>query len=122
MRLIPPHKLEVRVTANAGFGVFANTFIMEGEVLEECRLIKLPITQNGPDILSDYRFNYPAGSVPWESLVIATGMGSLFNHSNNFNVKWIDHPTIPLVFRYVATRNILRNEQCYVYYGNDEFP
>jgi hypothetical protein len=125
MILQPPRKIEIRNAPTMGFGVFANSFIKKGEVLEDCRLIELPISkENGPDFLPDYRFNYPAGTSgsSWDSLVLATGMGSMYNHSNNFNVRWIDHPSIPLVFRYVATQDIKRNDQCYVYYGNVEFP
>ena len=105
-----------------GFGVFATDFIRGGEVVEDCNLLPLPIVESNMDILPDYRFNYPARQFDWEHLVVALGMGSMYNHSTTPNISWDNHPNIPFVFRYTATKDIYKGEQCFIYYGNIEYP
>ena len=121
VRLQPATKLELRPTETMGMGVFANRLIKVGEVLEDCHLIDLP-TNDGWDVLPDFRFNYPAREEDWEYLVIPTGFGMVYNHSETPNVVWNNHPTIPYVFRFTAVRDIQMGEQCFIYYGNVQFP
>jgi SET domain-containing protein len=122
IRLTPPTKIEIRPTETMGFGVFANRLIRLGEVLEDTPLIYLPIDKSGPNLLPDYRFSYPARQDDWEYMCLASGMGSYYNHSDNPNVIWNDHPTQNGVFRFTALRDIQMGEQCFIYYGNVEFP
>lgn len=124
VKLQPPKKIEVRPTPNMGMGVFATQPIKAGEVLEDCHLIPLPIVKSQDDsiILPDYRFNWPAGVIDWIELVLPLGFGAIYNHSEEYNVIWEDHPSINKVFRYKAVRDIRRGEQCFVYYGNVYFP
>ena len=122
IELHAPTKLEIREAHKMGLGVFATDFINKGEVVEDCKVLPLPISESGVDILPDYRFNYPARQQKWEHLVVALGMGSMYNHSDKPNIIWENHPTIPFVFRYVALKDIYKGEQCFIYYGNVQFP
>ena len=122
LKLTPPTKIEIRNTETMGLGVFAHTMIRIGEVLEDTPLVYLPIGQDGPDLLPDYRFSYPAREDNWEYMCMACGFGSIYNHSNNPNVIWNAHPTIANAFRFTALRDIQVGEQCFIYYGNVEYP
>ena len=124
VKLQPPKKVEVRPASDMGMGVFATQPIKAGEVIEDCHLLPLPILRGQTDstLLPDYRFNWPAGRIDWLELVLPLGMGAIYNHSNDYNVEWFDHPSIDKVFRYRAVKDIRRGEQCFVYYGNVEFP
>ena len=78
--------------AGKGLGVFAIDHILEGEIIEECHLISLNIPLNIPsDILTDYRFLYPVSGEHLEH-VIPSGYGCIYNHSDNNNAFWRDHP------------------------------
>ena len=124
VKLQPPKKIEIRPSMGKGMGVFARESIKAGEVIEDCHLVFLPIQPYEPSstLLEDYRFNFPARQSNWTHQVLPLGMGAIYNHSNNFNVEWISHPTIPNVFRFRAVRDIRRGEECFTYYGNVEFP
>ena len=117
IRLQPSNKLELRPTETMGIGVFANKLIRTGEVIEDCWTIDLP-----ENVLSDYRFAYPARTTPAEFYVALTGMGMMYNHSNTPNVIWNEHPTIQYCFRFTAIRDIQMGEQCFIYYGDVQFP
>lgn len=113
IRLQPATKLEIRPTETMGMGVFANKTIKVGEVLEDCWTIDL-----SEDVLSDYRFAYPAKSSDADFYVVLTGMGMMYNHSNIPNVTWNEHPTLQYCFRFTAIRDIQMGEQCFIYYGD----
>ena len=120
MKLKHPSKVEVRESPGKGFGVFATQHISKGEIIEECHLITLPIPECMGDILHDYRFNYPQGPNPTEQ-VLPLGFGCIYNHDNNNNAYWRDHPE-QKVFQYIAVRDISPDEEVCTYYGNVEFP
>ena len=121
-KLHGPIKCEVRMTSNKGYGVFATEFIREGELIEECHLITLPIPDCMNEILYDYRFNYPQGVGPSSvEQVLPLGYGCIYNHDSDNNAYWVNHPELK-VFQYIAKRNIYPNEEICTYYGNVEFP
>ena len=113
-----PIKCKIKETPNKGFGVFAIAPIVKGELIEECRLLLLPIPECMPGILDDYRFSYPVGE---ENTVIALGFGSIYNHSLYPNIMWRDHPRYKEVFQFIALRNIHPGEELCTYYGNKYF-
>ena len=100
-----------------GWGVFAKGPIRQGEIIEECPVLKLPI-ENGEStaLLIDYRFNWPQGN-EWEEQVVAFGYGSLYNHSENANAYWISNLENK-TFQFIANRNIFPNEEIFVWYGD----
>jgi len=118
-KLQGPIKCEVKESPGKGMGVFATEFIAEGELIEECHLITLHIPYCFTNILEDYRFNYPQGDSPIEQ-VLPLGYGCIYNHSNENNACWQDHPEYK-AFQYIAVKDIHPGEEICTYYGNDEF-
>lgn len=118
--LVPPNKIEVRESPNKGLGVFATDTIQEGEILEDCAVVHLGDQLSSDDDFADYRFNYPKG-VNSKKRVLALGMGGIFNHSDDNNANWINHPYIENVFRFVATRDIAPDEEVCTYYGDGSY-
>ena len=70
-----PTKIYVDNSPVHGLGVFVKEKINEGELIEECTILTLPI-QKGEDsnLFIDYRFNFPSG-LEWEEQVLVMGCG-----------------------------------------------
>ena len=70
MKLKVPTKIEVKDSEIHGLGVFATDSIREGEIIEECHLITLPIDTDTPaDLLINYRFKWPQGRPDWREIL-----------------------------------------------------
>lgn len=101
-----------------GRGVFTNTRIPEGAVLEICPVIvlpaeELPVIHNTK--LHDYYFMWG-----WDDdqCAIALGYGSLYNHAYTPNAQYlidIDNETI----EFIALRDIQKGEEVTVSYNGD---
>ncbi len=101
-----------------GRGVFTNTWIPEGAVLEICPVIvlpaeELPVIHNTK--LHDYYFMWG-----WDDdqCAIALGYGSLYNHAYTPNAQYlidIDNETI----EFIALRDIQKGEEVTVSYNGD---
>ena len=116
-----PKKIYIKYSDGRGLGVFANEHISKNEVIEDCPLITLPIKKGeSSNILLDYRFNYPQGD-DFQEQVLGLGYASLYNHSETPNAKWINHPTLKKVFRFVALKEINPQEEILVYYGGNNY-
>lgn len=118
--LVPPTKITVQQSPNKGLGVFATEDIYEGEVLEDCMLQHLGGELSRSNAFTHYRFNHPK-RVDSLKRVLALGQGGVFNHDNNNNAYWIDHPQIKNVFRFIATRNISKGEEVCTSYGDADY-
>lgn len=113
-------KVEVKTSPGKGLGVFATEVILEGEIIEECYLITLPIKPNEPSsLLNDYRFEWPVGDEMKEH-VIPLGYGCIYNHNDNNNAEWRNHPRYKM-FQFVAIKEIQPGEEICTYYGGDEY-
>jgi len=120
MKLKIATKIEVKTSPGKGMGVFAAEKILEGEIIEECHLITLPIGINEPsNLLTDYRFLWPQSGDHKEH-VIPTGYGCIYNHSENNNAMWKDHPRNKS-FQFIATRDIEPGEEICTYYGDETY-
>lgn len=121
MIINPPTKIFVQPSALHGRGVFAKHFIHQGEIIEECPFLSLPIQpgESSPLFL-DYRFNFPSGTENWEEQVIALGFGSLYNHSDSPNAYWYSDSS-KRTFLFLAGKNIERGEEITVYYGDEAY-
>lgn len=114
---LPPAKVRVYESVGKGLGVFATENIPKGEIIETCHLIPLTISQTS-DILKDYRFNYPKHL--GQEYVIPLGFGCIYNHSDNPNADWFDHPEWK-AFNFVALKDIEPGEEICTYYGGEEY-
>tara|TARA_R110000796_G_C14403092_1_gene417843 strand:- start:285 stop:677 length:393 start_codon:yes stop_codon:yes gene_type:complete len=120
MKLKLASKVEIKTSPGKGMGVFAIDNILEGEIIEECHLITLNIPLLEPsEILSDYRFLYPISGEHVEH-VIPSGYGCIYNHNDNNNAFWRDHPRYKL-FQFIAKKNITIGEEICTYYGGEEY-
>lgn len=115
-----PTKIEIKESPGKGLGVFAIENIEEGEIIEECLFLTLPI-QKGEvsSLFIDYRFNYPQ-SGDWIEQVLVTGYGNYYNHSNLANAFWKDHPNLR-AFQFISNRKINKGEEICVYYGDEGY-
>jgi SET domain-containing protein len=84
-----PQKIYIDKSPIHGWGVFAKYDIEEGELIEECPVLVLPIEKGEvTSLLIDYRFNWPQG-LEYEEQVVGLGYASLYNHSDNANAYWV---------------------------------
>jgi SET domain-containing protein len=115
-----PTKIYVDKSPVHGWGVFAKDKINQGELIEECIILTLPI-QKGDDsnLLTDYRFNFPSG-LEWEEQVVALGFGSLYNHSNTPNAYWYSNNE-KRTFCFVSSRDIEVGEEIFTFYGDESY-
>jgi len=119
LKLQGPLKCEIKESLGKGLGVFATDFIQKGELIEECYLITLPLPPEHQNILEDYRFNYPQGKNPTEQ-VLPLGYGCIYNHSNDNNAFWQNHPKYK-AFQFFAKNHIFSGEEICTFYGNIRF-
>jgi hypothetical protein len=116
-----PKKIYIDKSPVHGWGVFAKETILEGEVIEECPILTLPIYDGeSSPILIDYRFNFPSGSEGWTEQVIPFGYGGLYNHSDTPNANWYSNNE-KRTFLFFATKNIEIGEEIFTYYGNESY-
>lgn len=113
-------KVEVKESPIHGMGVFAIEKIKAEEIIEECHLITLPFKPGEQAFfLYDYKFNYPAeGNV--EEYVLPLGNGCIYNHSNDNNAYWRNHPEHK-AFQFIALKDIEIGEEICTYYGDVEY-
>lgn len=112
----PPCKIEVRDAGAKGAGVFAIENIALNEVIETCHIIEASQLQ-----LNDYVFFWQDQENPARSkTVIPLGYGCIYNHSNNANATWRQHPT-SRAFEFIATRDIQTGEEICTFYGGEEY-
>jgi hypothetical protein len=119
-------KVEVRLSTVHGYGVFAKENLEEGELIEQCRLLKLgnrAIYNNDP-VLKDYVWAGEQKSSESKEhgacQYIALGFGSIYNHSDQPNtIQKLNFRTE--VMKVKAARIILKDEEIFVSYGKKYF-
>jgi SET domain-containing protein len=121
MRINPPTKIYVSNSKIHGIGVFASEKINSLEIIEECPIIDMGMFKGeSSNILIDYRFNWPQGTMEWEKQVVSSGYGSLYNHSNEPNASWrsnLQNNT----FEFYALKDIHIDEEIFVWYGDSNY-
>ena len=113
-KLFQSKKIEVRKSSIHGYGVFANSKISKGELLEECHYI--PLIQKD-DITKKYIFNWPAHT-PTKT-VLSLGFGSMYNAANSKKERtatWdTDLDNDILIFS--TLKNIKADEEILIWYS-----
>ncbi len=116
MALTQSVAVEVRQVRGKGRGVFARRSIPEGEVIETCPVLVLPAEQVGDDparhALAAYTFEWGR-----ETVALALGYGSLYNHSYQPNARYEDVGGRTKLF--VALRDIAAGEEITVNYNGE---
>jgi len=122
-KLYPPLKCEVKKTRDKGWGVFATNPIYKDELIEECHLLSIPseALESYPSLYLDYRFNLPVGTDHVTDLVLPLGFGCIYNHSDNNNAYWREHPTLDRIFQFIATKDIQAGDEICTYYGGGQY-
>lgn len=97
-----------------GWGVFTNSIIKNGEVVEYCHCI-LDNYVTSP--LKDYIFSPKSDNF---DVYHCLGFGAIYNHNSDPNIKWvfIENDGHPL-FKFYALRDIQIGEELTHYYGNE---
>mgnify|MGYP000020329029 FL=1 len=121
-----PNNLYVKWTDKKGYGVFTDTPIKKGELIERCYCIKTGSPKDHVNgTLMDYVFNYPRGTSMDNGAehVLPLGFGCIYNHSNdNSNAMWDNTKDIPYHFDFIALKNIEVGEEICTYYGDEYWP
>jgi SET domain-containing protein len=118
--MICNNKIFVKNSPIHGLGVFAKEPIKNGELIEKCPVLTLPIYKDeSSDLLIHYRFNWPQGN-EWEEQVVALGYGSLYNHSEDANAFWISSSD-EKCFEFYAIKDIEEGEEIFVWYGDENY-
>jgi uncharacterized protein len=105
--------LQVGRSAVAGYGVYAQQPIAEGEVIEEAPILLVPFDTN---VLGDYQFSWDS-----ENNALALGFASLYNHDpEDPNAEYVcDKKRQVIVIR--ALHPIKMGEEIFVNYGKSWF-
>jgi hypothetical protein len=120
------YKVELRKSPIHGYGVFEKETIETGELIEECRLLKLGYraNYNHDPILKDYVW---AGKDDGEQTKLhgltqymALGFGSLYNHADEPNTSQVlNFETDVMTIK--AKQQIQKDEEVFVTYGKKYF-
>lgn len=107
-------KTEIKETHKLGRGVFATQNFKKGDIVESSPVIVVNNTSAlRSTILNTYIFDWNR-----ESLAIALGNGSLFNHSKKANVTYNPSYQSKIIL-FVAKRDIKKGQQLFIDYGYD---
>jgi SET domain-containing protein len=107
--------IEVRLVPDKGYGCFARCDIDKDFLVEKATTLLIPkaiFVSSASEILSNYVFAFDENNV-----VLALGMGSLFNHSGHPNVSF-ECANDQCVY-FVSLRPIKTGEELTIDYGRD---
>jgi SET domain-containing protein len=122
-------RLEIRsVTEISGWGVFSREHIHAGEIIEIStvvvyprKLMEVAIWACQAEGISDADLKLDQYSINWQAHgAVMLGWASIYNHSDNPNVKFIADYDLNLI-GIQAIRNIDANSQILVSYGEHWF-
>lgn len=108
--------IEVRRSRSKGRGIFATAFIPKGTIFEQAPVLVMPAKELEVDqedtVLSHYTFAWGKNSV-----AVALGFGSLYNHSYSPNACYED--VSGQMKNYIAIRDIEAGEEVTINYNGD---
>jgi len=113
--------IEVRLTPDKGYCVFATKDIEKDSLIEKCYCIKVTdLFKDVPFALKDYTFNYPRGlnGKSGETIqVLPLGYGCIYNHDESPNARW-ENAKEEMYFDFISIENIKKGEEICTYYGH----
>ncbi len=101
---------------DAGRGIFAQQLIVQGETIEVCPVIGVPLgdaSNSDSAVVPDYFFYFG------DDLAIALGFGSLYNHSYEPNATYVKKFSEGMI-EFTALRDIESDEEITVSYNNGD--
>lgn len=114
------YQIEVRLSKIGERGVFALKDFKKSEIIECCPVIKLKPSER--EYLEETILDYYM--YPWKNLkdaAIALGLGSIYNHSDKPNAKWVcDYKKNQMIYK--ALQNIKKGEEITVDYNGPYEP
>ena len=119
--------VEVRRVLNrgkGGRGVFARRDVAVGEVIERVPVLLIPRAQVfGPSDMATRAARISWYVFSWiktkrDYVALSLGYGSIYNHSETPNAKYVMHP--PDAMEFVAIRPIRAGEEVFIDYHGDE--
>lgn len=110
-RLILDKRIFVAKSSIHGYGVFTDSFIPKGTIIEECH--HFPTEEKTRLDYIDYRFSFPRGSV---TTTMPAGFGAIYNHSDDPNIKWTTDIERNL-FVFETIKDIAAGSELYSSYG-----
>jgi SET domain-containing protein len=118
--VIPTKKkmLYIDINPKKGRGVFTDSLIPSGAVIERCPVIEIP-AEDRPKIDASVLYDYCYDWGPGLNVgAVALGYGSLYNHSHRPNARYFKKPA-ERVIEYVALRDIQPGEEIETNYNGD---
>ena len=108
--------IEIRSSSIHNKGVFANRNINANDIIEIVPLLMIDkkhvdVTKTNTGDLVDY-----ALLMNDNNYYIMLGLGSLYNHSDNFNAEWEYYNPDNIIIR--AVKNIPKDSEILVHYGD----
>ena len=97
---------------NGGYGVFANKDYKNGDIVEKNKFLEYIDNKSG---LENYKFKSHKDGT--KSLIVL-GNGCMFNHNDNNNLDFYHSNDF---ITYKATRDIKKDEELFIYYGDNWF-
>lgn len=116
--LPPPHKIRLgkSTTPNAGLGMFASENIRMGSIVEHCPLLFIETRQmTGDNPLWKYVFSATHRNSSFTA--VALGYCSMYNHSDNPNIRFIQD--CARIMRFIAVKTIQKGEEMFINYGKE---
>ena len=115
---VTPSKVYLQDTGTAkGRGVFAQCDFAEGAVVEECPVILLTIPFDLlPPQLQNVVFSWGVLAKTDSSTALALGYGSLYNHDNPANMRYVANPA-RCTLSFIAVRDIRSGEELTINYN-----
>ncbi|MEZ6132248.1 MAG: SET domain-containing protein [Planctomycetaceae bacterium] len=117
MPIRPSASIEVKYTARKGRGVFATQMIPKGTEFERVPVLVMRAQEvmdgDAEDLLPNYVFEWGKDTV-----ALALGFGSLYNHSYSPNARYDDVGRMTKV--YTAVRDIQPGEEITINYNGSE--
>jgi len=119
-------KIEIQLSPVHGYGVFAKEDLEEGELIEQCRLLRLGnrANYNQDAVLKDYVWageqKSPESKKHGAYQYLPLGWGAMYNHADEPNaVQKLNFNTEVMTVK--AGRPILKDEEIFVSYGSRYF-
>lgn len=103
---------------NSGYGVFTRGFIPKGTIIERAHCIPIPVEERGY-LTTLLKYDFTCFNDPNKTL-IAMGFGGIYNHKDDYNVKWSSCDKTNTV-TCTTIRDIQPNEELYIDYGSEYF-